>query len=82
MQFLRVRALSLMQFKRVRTLTDGRSQYNLELNLRHCIANYGPILSSERAPYMKNKESNCHSNKYNIWSPASREARHQEELAD
>jgi hypothetical protein len=33
-------------------------------------------------PYMKNKESNCHSNKYNIWSPAPKGARHQDELAD
>jgi hypothetical protein len=30
-----------------------RSQYNLKLNLRHCTANYRPILSSERAPYIK-----------------------------
>jgi hypothetical protein len=33
--------------------TDRRSQYNLKLNLRHCTANYRPVLSSERAPYMK-----------------------------
>jgi hypothetical protein len=31
------------------------SQYNLKLNLRHCTANYRPVLSSERAPYMKKK---------------------------
>jgi hypothetical protein len=35
--------------------TDRRSQYNLNSNLRHCIANYRPFLSSEKAPYMKNK---------------------------
>jgi hypothetical protein len=40
--------------------TDRRSQCNLKLNLRHCTANYRPVLSSEMAPYMKNKESNCH----------------------
>jgi hypothetical protein len=43
--------------------TDRRSQCNLKLNLRHCTANYRPVLSSDRAPYIKNKESNCHSNK-------------------
>jgi hypothetical protein len=59
--------------------TDRRSQCNLKLNLRHCTANYGPVLSSERALYMKNKESNCHSNKCIIWSPA---LRHQDGLAD
>jgi hypothetical protein len=48
--------------------TDSRSQCNLKLNLRHCTANYRPVLSSERVPYMKNKESNCHSNKCNICS--------------
>jgi hypothetical protein len=53
-----------------------------KLNLRHCIANYRPVLSSERAPCMKNKESNCHSNKCNIWSFAPKWARHQDELAD
>jgi hypothetical protein len=37
--------------------TDHRSQCNLKLNLRHCTANYRPILSSERTPYIKNKES-------------------------
>jgi hypothetical protein len=62
--------------------TDRRSQYNLKLNLCHCTANYRPVLSSERAPYMKNKESNCHSNKCNIWSLAQKGARHQDELAD
>jgi hypothetical protein len=31
---------------------------------------------------MKNKEINCHSNKRNIWSLASKGAGHQEELAD
>jgi hypothetical protein len=31
---------------------------------------------------MKNKESNRHSNKYNIWSLAPKGARHQDELAD
>jgi hypothetical protein len=36
--------------------TDRRSQCNLKLNLRHCTANYRPVLSSERTPYMKNKE--------------------------
>jgi hypothetical protein len=41
-----------------------------------------PVLSSLRVPYMKNKESNYYSNKCNIWSPAPRGARHQDELAD
>jgi hypothetical protein len=41
--------------------TDRLSQCEFKLNLRHCTANYRPALSSERAPYMKNKESNCHS---------------------
>jgi hypothetical protein len=54
----------------------------LKLNLRHCTANYRPVLSSERVPYMKNKESNCHSKKCNIWSPAPKGAQHQHELAD
>jgi hypothetical protein len=57
-------------------------QPNLKLNLRHCTANYRPVLWSERASYMKNKESNCHSYKCNIRSPAPKEARHQDELAD
>jgi hypothetical protein len=35
--------------------TDCRSQCNLKLNLCHCTANYRPVLSSERAPYMKIK---------------------------
>jgi hypothetical protein len=46
----------------------------IELASLHC--------KLERAPYMKNKESNCHSNKCNIWSLASKGARHQDELAD
>jgi hypothetical protein len=58
--------------------TDRRSQCNLKLNLRH----YRPVLSSERAPHMKNKESNNHWNKCNIWSRAPKGARHQDELAD
>jgi hypothetical protein len=62
--------------------TYRRSQYNLKLNLSHCIANYRPVLSSERAPYMKNKESNCHSNKCNVWSPAPKGAGNQDELTD
>jgi hypothetical protein len=62
--------------------SDRRSQCNLKLNLRHCTANHRPVLSSERTPYMKNKESNCHSNKCNSWLPAPRGARHQDELAD
>jgi hypothetical protein len=62
--------------------TDCRLQCNLKLNLRHCIANYRPVLSSERAPYMKNKESNRHSKKCNIRSPTPKEARHQDELVD
>jgi hypothetical protein len=37
-------------------LTDRRSQFNLNWNLRHCTANYRPVLSSERAPYMKRKK--------------------------
>jgi hypothetical protein len=44
------------------TRTDHWSQCNLKLNLHHCTANYRPVLLSERAPNMKNKESNCHSN--------------------
>jgi hypothetical protein len=62
--------------------TDRRSQCNLELNFRHCTANYRSVLLSERAPYMKNKESNCRSDNCNIWSPAPEGARHQDELAD
>jgi hypothetical protein len=62
--------------------TDHGSQCNLKLNLRHCTANYWPVLSSERAPSMKNKEGNCHSYKFNIWSLAAKGARHQDELAD
>jgi hypothetical protein len=62
--------------------TDRRSQCNLKLNLRHCTANYRPVLSSGRAPYMKNKERHCHSDKCTIWSPAPSEARYQDELAD
>jgi hypothetical protein len=60
--------------------TDCRSQYNLNLNLRDCTANYRPVLSSEKAHYMK-KESNCHSKKCKIWSPAPNGAWHQDELA-
>jgi hypothetical protein len=33
--------------------TDRQSQCNFKLNLRHYTANYRPVLSSERAPYMK-----------------------------
>jgi hypothetical protein len=62
--------------------TDHRSQCNFKLNLHHCTADYRSTLSSERMPYMKNKESNCHSNKCNIWSLAPKGARHQDELAD
>jgi hypothetical protein len=59
-----------------------RSQCNLKLNLRHCTANYRPVLSLERAPHMKNKESNSHRNKCNIWSLAPKGPRHQDELVD
>jgi hypothetical protein len=62
--------------------TDRRSQWKFKLNLSHCTENYRPVLSSERAPYTKNKENNCHSNKCNIWSPAPKGTRHQDELAD
>jgi hypothetical protein len=62
--------------------TDRRSQCNLKLNLHYCTSIYRTVLSSERPPYMKYKESNCHSNKCNIWTPAPRGARHQDELAD
>jgi hypothetical protein len=62
--------------------TDRRSQCNLKLNLRYCTENYRPVLSSDRVPYMKNEESNFHSNKCNIWSLAPKGARHQDELAD
>jgi hypothetical protein len=61
--------------------TDRRSQCNL-LNLHHCTENYRLVLSSEREPYMKNKESNCHSNKCNMWSLTPKGAGHQDELAD
>jgi hypothetical protein len=57
--------------------TDRRSQCNLKLNLRHWTANYRPVLPSERAPFMANKES--HSNN---WSLAPKGAGHQDELAD
>jgi hypothetical protein len=40
------------------------------------------LLSTERAPYMKKKESNRHSKKFKIWSSAPKKARHQDELAD
>jgi hypothetical protein len=59
--------------------TDCRSKYNMNLNLLHITANYRSILSSERAPYLKKKESNCHSKKCNIWSPAPNGARHQDD---
>jgi hypothetical protein len=36
--------------------TNRRSQYNLNLNLRDCTANSRPVLSSEKAPYMKTKK--------------------------
>jgi hypothetical protein len=62
--------------------TDRRSQCNLKLNMHHCTANYRPALSSERAPYMKNRESNSHSNKCNIWSLAPKGAGHQDEMSD
>jgi hypothetical protein len=62
--------------------TDRRWQCNLKLNLPHCTANYRPAISLERAPYRKNKESSCHSNKCNIWSLAPKGASHQEEQAD
>jgi hypothetical protein len=39
-----------------------------------CTANYRPVLSSERAPYMK-KERNCHSKKFKIWSSVAKGAR-------
>jgi hypothetical protein len=49
-------------------LTGRRLQYTRNLNLRHCTANYRPVLSPERAPYMRQKESNCHTKKCKIWS--------------
>jgi hypothetical protein len=54
--------------------TDRRSEYNLNLNLSDCTANCRPVLSSERAHYMKRKEStcNCYSKKCKIWSSAPR----------
>jgi hypothetical protein len=36
--------------------TTFRLKCNLKLNMGHCTANYRPVLSSERAPYMKHKE--------------------------
>jgi hypothetical protein len=56
---------------RVTALGRPRSNYTV---------NYRSVLSSERAPYMKKKESNFHSKKCNIWSPAPKRARHQDEL--
>jgi hypothetical protein len=32
-----------------------------------CTAIYRPALSSERVPYIKKRESNCHSKKFKIW---------------
>jgi hypothetical protein len=43
---------------------------------------FSPVLSSERALYLKKKESNCHSKKCKIWSSAPKGAQHQDELAD
>jgi hypothetical protein len=63
-------------------LTDRRSQYNFNLNLRDCTANYKPVLSSERAFYMKKKDSACHSKICKIWSSAPKGAGHEDELAD
>jgi hypothetical protein len=51
---------------------DWQSQYYL--NFRHCTANYRPVLSSERAPYMKKEERNCLTKKIKIWSWASQRA--------
>jgi hypothetical protein len=62
--------------------TDRRSQYNVNMNLSDCTANYRPVLLSERVPYMKKQESNCHSKKCKIWSSAPKGARHRDELAD
>jgi hypothetical protein len=39
-----------------------------------CTANYRPILSSERASYMKKKENNCQTKKIKIWQCAPKEA--------
>jgi hypothetical protein len=33
-----------------------------------CTEDYRPVLSSERMPYMKEKESNCHTKTIKIWS--------------
>jgi hypothetical protein len=46
------------------------------------LANYRPVLSSERALYMNKKESNCHSEEIIIWSSLPKGAEHQDELAD
>jgi hypothetical protein len=62
--------------------TNWRTDRNLNFNLCHCTENYRPVLSSERAPYMKKKESNCHSKKCKICSLAPKWARHQDELVD
>jgi hypothetical protein len=62
--------------------TGRPAQRNLKLNLRHCTTNYKAVLSSGTAPCNKHKESNCESNQGNIWSPASKDARHQDRLAD
>jgi hypothetical protein len=39
-------------------------------SVRDCTANYSSVLSSEREPYMKKKESNCSSKKFKTWSSA------------
>jgi hypothetical protein len=44
-------------------VTDPQLQYHLNLNLRDCTANYRPTLSSERAPYVKKKETHS----LNLW---------------
>jgi hypothetical protein len=43
---------------------------------------YRPVLSSDRASYMKKKGSYCQTKKIKIWSLAPKGARHQDELAN
>jgi hypothetical protein len=46
-----------------------------------CTANYRPIISSERVPYMKKKESDSQTKKIKMWSCALNGAQQKNELA-
>jgi hypothetical protein len=41
--------------------------FDFSTSTRHSTANCRPVISLEREPYMKNKQSNCHSNNCNIY---------------